>query len=127
MLSKNFLLFDVRTDLVTGAWLVLVLGSPQVVEVLGRRATGSAHQIYPKKDILALEIPLPPLAEQGRVVARIEELAAQIHEARTLHHQTAEKRSFWFRVREQPASQNSETTFRLDRSANSFQWLAAKG
>jgi type I restriction enzyme S subunit len=33
---------------------------------------------------LALEIPLPPLAEQRRVVARIEDLAAQIHEARTL-------------------------------------------
>ena len=39
----------------------------------------------------ALEIPLPPLAEQRRVVARIEELAAQIHEARTLRHQAAEE------------------------------------
>ena len=37
------------------------------------------------------EIPLPPLAEQRRVVARIEELAAQIHEARTLRHQAAEE------------------------------------
>jgi len=40
---------------------------------------------------LALEIPLPSLAEQRRVVARIEELAAQIHEARTLRHQAAEE------------------------------------
>src|SRR5215210_7869794 len=31
-----------------------------------------------------IKIPLPPLAEQRRVVARIEELSAQIHEARTL-------------------------------------------
>src|SRR5437016_961080 len=84
VLSKNFLLFDVRTDLVTGEWLVLVLGSPQVVEVLGRTATGSAHQIYPKKGIFALEVPVPSLAEQRRLVARIEELAGQIHDARTL-------------------------------------------
>jgi type I restriction enzyme S subunit len=33
---------------------------------------------------LGYEIPLPPLAEQRRIVARIEELAAQIHEARAL-------------------------------------------
>jgi type I restriction enzyme S subunit len=39
---------------------------------------------------LMREIPLPPLAEQRRVVARIEELAAQIHEARTLRRQAAE-------------------------------------
>src|SRR5207245_1232770 len=35
--------------------------------------------------------PLPPLAEQRRVVARIEEMAAQIHEALTLRHQAAEE------------------------------------
>jgi type I restriction enzyme S subunit len=40
-------------------------------------------------DVLGYEIPLPPLAEQRRVVARIEELAAQIQEACTLRHQTA--------------------------------------
>ena len=39
--------------------------------------------------VLGYEIPLPPLAEQRRIVARIEELAAQIHEARALRQQTA--------------------------------------
>lgn len=36
-------------------------------------------------------MPLPPLVEQRRVVARIEELAAQIREARTLRYQAAEE------------------------------------
>ena len=41
--------------------------------------------------VLGYEIPLPPLAERRRVVARIEELAAQIDEARTLRHQAADE------------------------------------
>ena len=49
------------------------------------------RETFKTDDILALEIPLPPLPEQRRVVARIEELAAQIHEARTLRHQAAEE------------------------------------
>jgi type I restriction enzyme S subunit len=41
-------------------------------------------------DVLSYEIPLPPLEEQRRIVARIEEQAAQINEARTLQHQAEE-------------------------------------
>ena len=46
-----------------------------------------------RQDGEKVELPdLPsPLAEQRRVVARIEELAAQIHEARTLRHQATEE------------------------------------
>jgi type I restriction enzyme S subunit len=40
---------------------------------------------------LTLEIPVPTLAEQQRVVARIEELAARVNEARTLCQQAAEE------------------------------------
>jgi type I restriction enzyme S subunit len=50
-------------------------------------STGSAAlsklTLNPPKFLL-LTMPLPPLPEQQRLVARIEELAAQIHEARTL-------------------------------------------
>ncbi len=54
------------------------------------RGTSGKNRIKPEQ-FLGVEIPLPPLPEQHRIVARIEELAAQIHEARTLRHQAAEE------------------------------------
>ena len=70
-------------------FLLAFFKTPNGVEMLGRISPGGAgrNRTLSKTAFLKLEIPLPPLAEQRRVVARIEELAAQIHEARTLRHQ----------------------------------------
>lgn len=42
-------------------------------------------------NVLGYTIPLPPLAEQQRIVARIEDLAVKIHEARGLRQQAVEE------------------------------------
>jgi type I restriction enzyme S subunit len=64
-------------------------GRQQLVKI----CPGSAgrNRVLSIKRIPEVLVPLPPLAEQRRVVARIEELAAQIHEVRTLRHQAAEE------------------------------------
>jgi type I restriction enzyme S subunit len=64
-------------------------GRQQLVKI----CPGSAgrNRVLSIKRIPEVLVPLPPLAEQRRVVARIEELAAQIHEARTLRHQATEE------------------------------------
>jgi type I restriction enzyme S subunit len=67
---------------------------PSVIANVDEDCSGSTpltRNRFKENFFLALEIPLPPLEEQRRVVARIEELAAQIHEARTLRHQAAEE------------------------------------
>lgn len=51
--------------------------------------SGTANVSLKMQDIAAVEIPLPPLEEQRRIVARIEELAAKIEEARVLYQQLA--------------------------------------
>lgn len=57
---------------------------PSVIGRVNEDCSGSTpltRNRYKEQFFLALEIPLPPLAEQRRIVARIEELADQIHEA----------------------------------------------
>jgi type I restriction enzyme S subunit len=55
-------------------------------EILGLSSgsTPASRNRLKEEKLLAMEIPLPPLEEQRRIVARIEEVAAKIEEARGL-------------------------------------------
>jgi len=55
------------------------------------RGMGARRDSVLPSQFLALEIPLPPIAEQRRIVARIEELAARIEEARELRRRAIEE------------------------------------
>jgi type I restriction enzyme S subunit len=64
-------------------------GLQQLVKI----CPGSAgrNRVLSIKRIPEVLVPLPPLAEQRRLVARIEELSAQIHKASTLRQQAADE------------------------------------
>jgi type I restriction enzyme S subunit len=91
ILSKNFLVYDLDSKVVDAAFLHRFLTAPSSISFFQGNSTGSATPIFPKAMIEDVEIPLPSLVEQRRVVARIEELAAQIQEARILRHKAAEE------------------------------------
>jgi len=54
------------------------------------RGTSGKNRIRPER-FLEIEIPLPPLPEQQRLVARIEMLAEQLHEAQALRKSASEE------------------------------------
>ncbi len=92
--SGEFPTFRPLADRLDVNFLRLWFRLPTVIATVDADCSGSTpltRNRFKEHFFLALEIPLPPLAEQQRVAARIEELSAQIHEARTLRQQTGEQ------------------------------------
>jgi type I restriction enzyme S subunit len=92
--SDKFPTYELNREKVDENFLSWYFKCPPLWEEARTMSTGSAAlsklTLNPPKFLL-LTIPLAPLAEQRRVVARIEELAAQIHEARNLRHEATEE------------------------------------
>jgi type I restriction enzyme S subunit len=92
IVTNDFPVFNVAEKRLLPAYLGWMCRTASFVEECKRASEGTTNRVRLQEDkFLVRELPLPPLAEQRRVVARIEELAAQIHEARTLRHQAAEE------------------------------------
>ncbi len=90
--TSHFFLFDVCRDRVKPKWLQAIFTANYLQDQLETEAKGTTgYAAVRPKHLLAAKIPLPPLPEQRRIVARIEELAAKIEEARGLRRQTPEE------------------------------------
>jgi len=92
--SGEFPTFVPANDKIDVDFLKYWFRLPSVIDRVNEDCSGSTpltRNRFKENFFLALEIPLPPLTEQRRMVSRIEELAARIHEARTLRHQAAEE------------------------------------
>src|SRR5437667_1233967 len=90
VVSSHYFLFRIDETKLDRRFLDFFIRTPAFREQVAAQGSTNYAAIRPAH-VLGYEIPLPPLAEQQRVVARIEELAAQIHEARTLRHQATEE------------------------------------
>jgi len=67
---------------------------PSVITMVDKDCTGSTpltRNRFKENFFLALEIHLPPLAEQRKIVGQIEELVAQVNEARCLRRKAAQE------------------------------------
>ncbi len=83
--SSEFPTFVMDTNKMDPRWFSWLTKTRQFWAMCDEKSRGTSgkNRIRPEK-FLEIEIPLPPLSEQRRIVARIEELASRIEEARRL-------------------------------------------
>lgn len=92
LVTNDFPLFQPNHERLDLSYLSWLSKTASFVELCLRASEGTTNRVRLKEGrFLALEIPLPSLAEQRQVVARIEQLAAQIHEAQRLRKAAADE------------------------------------
>lgn len=73
-LSANLIVIQPKLLVVNPKFLSLYLDSPILKEIMGNQKTNSTHGVFGIKKARLLVIPLPPLNEQHRIVAKVDEL-----------------------------------------------------
>jgi type I restriction enzyme, S subunit len=96
IVSSHYFLFTIDDRKLDRRFLDYFIRTPKFRDQVEAQGSTNYAAIRPAH-VLGYEIPLPPLAEQQRVVVRIEELTAQINEARTLRREAAEEADALFR------------------------------
>jgi type I restriction enzyme S subunit len=90
--TSHFFLFDVDEGKLDRRWLNAIFSANFLEGQLGAEAQGTTGYAAVRPSmLLACEIPLPPLAEQQRIVARIDELASKVREACVLRAQAVQE------------------------------------
>lgn len=92
--SNEFPCFVVKPDRADCEYLWKYFSLPSVWDQILSLSTGgtpTSRNRLKEEQLLGMDVPLPPVAEQRRIVARIEELAARIQGARELRRQASEE------------------------------------
>jgi type I restriction enzyme S subunit len=90
IVSSHYFLFQIDETKLDRQFLDFYSRTPAFREQVEAQGSTNYAAIRPAH-VLGYTIPLPPVTEQRRIVARIEQLAAQIEEARRLRHQATEE------------------------------------
>lgn len=98
VVTNDFPLFDVAKDRLDASFLGWMSKTASFVELCKRASEGTTNRVRLSEErFKALTIALPPLDEQRRIVARIEELAQKVEEAQYLRLMAQDERSALFR------------------------------
>ena len=81
IVSTDFWAYNIDQTEINPQFLALSVTTPAFWDKANRTSSGTTKRIRAEEEaFLRIEIPLPPLSEQRRIVAKIEQLAAKIEE-----------------------------------------------
>jgi type I restriction enzyme, S subunit len=85
IITGNFWVFDIDTRQIDSKFIEYLTKTHLFIDFCIRASEGTTNRLYLQENaFLSQQIPLPPLEEQRRIVARIEELSAKISQIREL-------------------------------------------
>jgi type I restriction enzyme S subunit len=91
VITGNFWAFDVNASRLVPGYFDYLTKTPLFVEFCIRASEGTTNRLYLQETaFLSQEIPLPPISEQRRIVAKIDELTAKIEKASDLRRKASE-------------------------------------
>jgi type I restriction enzyme S subunit len=90
VVSSHYFLFQIDENKCSQEWLNWFVRYNSLEEQTKAQGSTNYAAIRPN-DVLNFEIPLPPLTEQRRIVARIEALAARVAQAQSLRREASEE------------------------------------
>jgi type I restriction enzyme S subunit len=92
LVSNDFPLFDIERQRLEPGFLAWLCRTNDFVELCLRASEGTTNRVRLKEErFLGLELPLPPLDEQRRIVARIDAMASRISEAVSIRQRAIEE------------------------------------
>jgi type I restriction enzyme, S subunit len=106
IVSSHYFLFVLDESTLDRRFLDYFIRTPAFHEQVAAQGSTNYAAIRPAH-VLDYRIPLLPLEEQRRIVALIEELATQVHEAHSLRHQAVEEAEVLLRTARRAIISNS--------------------